>query len=53
MQTLVDQNTDFEVRSLDTLGMNESHLTHKWYYNIKYMVVGLAFGIVFVKGGSD
>lgn len=50
MQTLVDQNTDFEVRSLDTLGMNESHLTHKWYYNIKYMVVGLAFGIVFVKG---
>ncbi len=50
MQTIVDHNTDFEVRSLDTLGMNESHLTHKWYYNIKYLVVGLAFGIVFVKG---
>ena len=49
MQTIVDTNTDFEVRSLDTIGINESHLTHRWYHNIKYLVVGLAFGIVFVK----
>ncbi len=44
-----DTNTDFEVRSLDTICVNESHLTHKWYYNFKYLAVGVAFGIVFVK----
>lgn len=44
-----EENTDFEVRSLDTVCVNESHLTHKWYHNIKYLIVGLLFGIVFVK----
>lgn len=43
------ENTDFEVRSLDTICINESHLTHKWYHNFKYLVVGVLFGIVFVK----
>jgi uncharacterized membrane protein YedE/YeeE len=42
-------NTDFEVRSLDTLCINESHLQHKWYHNLKYMITGILFGIVFVK----
>ncbi|HMO62044.1 MAG TPA: YeeE/YedE thiosulfate transporter family protein [Ferruginibacter sp.] len=46
---LVETNTDFEVRSLDTLCINESRLEHKWYHNIKYLVVGMAFGIVLVK----
>ena len=45
----VETNTDFEVRSLDTMCVNESHLTHKWYHNLKYSAVGIAFGIVFVK----
>lgn len=49
MQSNTEINTDFELRSLDTLGVNESHLTHKWYHNLKYLVVGLLFGIVFVK----
>ena len=49
MQTIVEENIDFEVRSLDTICINESHLTHKWYHNIKYLIVGVAFGIVFVK----
>lgn len=49
MQKVKDFNTDFEVRSLDTIGINESYLEHKWYYNLKYMIVGLAFGIIFVK----
>lgn len=43
------ENTDFEVRSLDAICLNESHLTHKWYHNIKYLIVGILFGIVFVK----
>ena len=42
-------NTDFEVRSLDAICVNESKLSHKWYHNLKYMVVGVVFGIVFVK----
>ncbi|MGB4844648.1 MAG: DUF6691 family protein [Ferruginibacter sp.] len=49
MQKNTDTNTDFEVRSLDAMCVNESELNHKWYHNIKYLVVGLAFGIVFVK----
>jgi uncharacterized protein len=49
MQTVAETNTDFEVRTLDTTGINESDLTHKWYHNIKYLVVGVFFGIVFVK----
>ncbi len=49
MQQAVENNTDFEVRSLDTICINESHLTHKWYHNIKYLAIGLAFGILLVK----
>jgi uncharacterized protein len=45
----VDLNKDFEVRSLDTMCVNESHLEHKWYHNLKYLLVGIGFGIVFVK----
>jgi uncharacterized membrane protein YedE/YeeE len=49
MQQTAETNTDFEIRSLDTLCVNESHLEHKWYYNLKYLVVGILFGIIFVK----
>lgn len=45
----IDKNIDFETRSLDTVCINESHLEHKWYHNIKYLIVGLLFGIVFIK----
>ena len=48
MQEL-NTNSDFEVRSLDAMCINESKLSHKWYHNIKYLMVGIAFGIVFVK----
>lgn len=37
------------VYSLDAMCVNESHLEHKWYHNIKYLVVGVIFGVVFVK----
>ena len=49
MQKTTDTNTDFEVRSLDTMCVNQSEITQKWYQHIKYLLVGLAFGIVFVK----
>lgn len=43
------ENTDFEVRSLDAMCVNESQLEHKWYHKLKYLAVGIMFGIVFVK----
>jgi uncharacterized protein len=43
------KNTDFEVRSLDSICVNESKIDNKWYHNLKYLVVGVLFGIVFVK----
>jgi uncharacterized protein len=42
-------DTDFEVRSLDTMCVNESHMIHPWWHNLKYSAVGLLFGIAFVK----
>ena len=47
MQSVID--TDFEMRTQDTICVNESQLTHKWHHNVKYLVVGVLFGIVFVK----
>ena len=43
------ENTDFEVRSLDTMCVNESELKHPWWYNFKYLLAGVLFGIVLVK----
>ncbi|MBK7937314.1 MAG: YeeE/YedE family protein [Lewinellaceae bacterium] len=45
----IELNTDFEVRSLDTVCLNESHLQHPWWYNLKYAAAGILFGIVLVK----
>ncbi len=45
----VDNNTDFEVRSLDTICVNESKKQHPLWHNSKYALVGIVFGIVFVK----
>ncbi|WP_257666518.1 YeeE/YedE family protein [Parapedobacter tibetensis] len=44
-----EKNSDFEVRSQDTIRANESQLEHTWHHNIKYLTVGILFGIVFVK----
>ncbi len=41
--------TDYEVRSLDTMCVNDTVLQHPWWYNFKYLGVGVVFGIVFVK----
>ncbi|HOY12134.1 MAG TPA: hypothetical protein PLY70_03300, partial [Saprospiraceae bacterium] len=45
--TVIDK--DLEIRLQDAMCVNESHLEHKWYHNLKYLVVGILFGIVFVK----
>ena len=45
----IETNPDHEVRSLDTMCINESEQKHPAWYNVKYLLVGLWFGIVFVK----
>ena len=44
-----DSDTDFEVRRLDAVCINESRLAHKWYHNFKYLLVGMLFGVVLLK----
>ena len=43
------QDYDYEVRSLDEICINESRLKTKWYFNIVYILLGIIFGITFVK----
>ncbi len=43
------ENTDFEVRSLDSICVNESELKHPWWFNLKYLIAGAFFGIILVK----
>jgi uncharacterized membrane protein YedE/YeeE len=40
---------DHTLRSTDAMCINESKLTHRWHYHLKYTLVGLMFGIIFVK----
>ena len=46
---VAETNTDFEVRSLDTIDLNASGLRHPWWYNFKYAAAGMVFGIVLIK----
>jgi uncharacterized membrane protein YedE/YeeE len=36
-------------QELDTICVNRSQLTRRWYHQLKYLVAGLLFGIVFTK----
>ncbi len=44
-----ETNTDFEVRSLDAMCINESELVHPWWFNFKYLFAGIIFGVILVK----
>ena len=43
------EQQDLALRELDAICVNESQLQHKWWHNLKYTLVGIMFGIVFVK----
>ena len=45
----LENDTDLEARSLDTICINKSKKQHPLWYNLKYTLVGIVFGIVFVK----
>lgn len=40
---------DLDIRSEDAICINESKLQHNWFHQLKYLLVGIGFGIVFVK----
>lgn len=42
-------NTDFEVRSLDTICLNESEVSSPAWHQLKYVLFGAVFGILLVK----
>jgi uncharacterized membrane protein YedE/YeeE len=44
-----ETNTDFEVRSLDSDYANTSKQDHLLWYNFKYLIGGIVFGIVLTK----
>ncbi len=44
-----DNNTDFEVRSLDAMCVNEEQVNTPAWHNLKYLFFGLLFGIVLIK----
>lgn len=48
-ETSAELNTDFEVRSLDTICVNEMSAREPWTSNFKYAFIGILFGILFVK----
>lgn len=43
------ENTDFEVRSLDSIHDSGSAFRQPWWFNLKYLFAGVVFGILLVK----
>ncbi len=38
-----------DIRHTDAMCTNDSELQHPWWHNLKYLAVGIVFGITFVK----
>jgi len=38
-----------DIRHQDSICTNESKMDHQWFHQLKYLLVGILFGIVFVK----
>ncbi|MEN9884974.1 MAG: hypothetical protein RLZZ420_2191 [Bacteroidota bacterium] len=49
MSTVNNNNTDFEVRSLDAMCVNEEEVKTPGWHNLKYLVFGILFGIILIK----
>jgi hypothetical protein len=43
------EEKEHELRAQDSICINESEIKEPWYANLKYLLVGIAFGIIFVK----
>jgi uncharacterized membrane protein YedE/YeeE len=44
-----ETNTDFEVRSLDAICVNEELVQTPSWHNLKYLAFGMLFGIILIK----
>jgi len=44
-----ETNTDFEVRSLDAMCVNEEEVQTPARHNLKYLAFGILFGIILIK----
>lgn len=49
MHPFIETKLDKEIRSTDAMCVNESQLEHHSSHNIKYLLTGMLFGIIFVK----
>jgi uncharacterized protein len=49
MKISVEDNADFEVRSLDSMCINLDAKPHPRWHLIKYLAYGIAFGILLIK----
>ena len=49
IQKKININTDFEVRSLDKIEDIDTVENYPWYSYIKYLLIGIIFGIILVK----
>lgn len=45
----MSQQIEKEIRTQDAICTNESNIDQKWYQQLRFLVVGILFGIVFVK----
>jgi len=41
---------DLSLREQDAMCVNESKLHHQWWHKLKYVALGLVFGVILVKG---
>ena len=46
---IIPANPQVDIDSQNMTGINESAMQHPWWYNIKYVVAGITFGIILVK----
>ncbi len=49
MQNTIETKQSIDTRHQDAMCVNDSKLQHPFWHNIKYMFVGILFGITFVK----
>lgn len=49
MSEIKNTNTDFEVRSLDAMCINDEEKKVPMWSNLQYLVFGMLFGIVLIK----
>lgn len=45
----MESNTYLDTRHQDAMCTNEAQVEHPLWHNLKYLIVGIVFGIVFVK----